>query len=63
MSEKPKGPKRQSKRSPKTQFLVRLHNPNYDWLCQQARAAGVSMAKFLNAILRTKPPADDFYIR
>ena len=54
---------RQGKRSPKTPFLVRLHNSNYDWLCQVAREKRVSVAKLLNAILHSKPEANEWYIK
>lgn len=54
---------RQGKASDKTAYLVRLQNCNYDWLCSVARQKRVSVAKLLNAILRSKPEPDEFYIR
>lgn len=62
MSAEPKT-RRQGKAIEKTAYLVRLHNCNYDWLCQVARQKRVSIAKLLNAILRSKPEPDDFYIQ
>lgn len=62
MSAEPKI-RRQGKKSPKVAYLARLQERNYDWLCKMAREKRVSVAKLLNAILRSKPEPDDFYIR
>jgi hypothetical protein len=55
--------RRQGKRSKKVAYLARLQECNYDWLCQLSRQKRVSIAKLLNAILRSKPEPDEFYIR
>ena len=55
--------RRQGRKIEKTPYFVRLHNANYDWLCQVARQKRVSVAKLLNAILRANPEPDDFYLR
>jgi len=55
--------RRQGKKSPKTDFHFRMHDRNYDWLCEMARIHRVSVAKVLNAILFGKPIPNDFYLR
>lgn len=62
MSTEPKV-RRQSKAVPKVAYLARLQVCNYDWLCQLALEKNVSIAKLLNAILRSKPEPEEFYIR
>lgn len=63
MSDDQRKIRRQGKVAEKTAYLVRLQNCNYDWLCSLARQKRVSVAKLLNAILRSKPEPDEWYIK
>jgi hypothetical protein len=43
----------QAKKNPKTAFLVRLTNENYDYLCRVASRMDMSMAKAMNDLIET----------